>query len=297
MKNPQLLIALTTSILFSTSPLPAWSLKNDTNPVIIFQTATKLEQNGQINKAITLYKRVVELAPNTNLAKISNQKLSHHLQGYTSPDQKKDPLKDLPFRERIVVVPPAFDHPQVSSDAINTVKHVIMRLPAHIYRMLDKAGTVIYIASNATDKFPEALKNQKTIETKLPLSQENGRTYDQDIYIYEYATTIGTKLGPKRLVSDIINNLMHEIGHALNNSQGNYATDREYMELLKIDIDTISPETKEFLRIYTRNTETSAEEEQAEVVAYLLGSRTRSALTIGSQFANTRNYVRRKLSL
>ena len=299
MKNPKFsfLLSLATSIFFAASALPALSLKDNTTAEAIFHSANLLEQKGDINKAITQYKKVIELAPETNLAKMSAHRLSRHLQGYTSPEANKDAFKDLPLRERIVVVPPAFDHPAVSSDAVNTVKHVIMRLPVHIYRMLDKAGTVIYIAPNATDKFPEALKNQKTVETKLPLSQENGRTYKQDIYIYEYATTDNTKLGPKRLVSDIINNLMHEIGHALNNCQGNYATEREYMELLRLDVDSISPETKEFLRIYTRNTEASAEEEQAEVVAYLLGSRTRSALTIGSQFAHTRNYVRRKLLL
>ncbi len=326
MKSPQR--TLLTIIAFFTFTLPSWGSadeqelelgialfkqKNYENalPHLISQTkkdpkkqaafyyaANSLEHLGEINKAITFYKKVVELEPNSQYAKSSSDALSHHLQGYTSPKTSQDALKALPLRERIVVIPPAFGHPAVSNDVINTAKHVIMRLPAHIYRMLDKAGTVIYIAPNATDKFPEALKtNQKTVETKLPLSQENGRTYNQDIYIYEYATTEGTKLGPKRLVSDMINNLMHEIGHAINNCKENYATDREYMELLKIDIDTITPETKEFLCIYTRNTEASAQEQQAEVAAYLLGSRTRSALTIGLQFANTRNYVRRKLSL
>ncbi len=272
--------------------------KDPKKQAAFYYAANCFERLGEINKAITFYKKVIELDQNSKFAELSSDTLSHHLQGYTSPKTSQDALKELPLRERIVVVPPAFGHPAVSSDVINTAKHVIMRLPAHIYRMLDKAGTVIYIAPNATDKFPEAIKNiQKTVETKLPLSQENGRTYNQDIYIYEYATTQGTKLGPKRLVSDMINNLMHEIGHAINNCQENYANDREYMELLKLDIDTITPETKEYLRIYTRNTEASAQEQQAEVAAYLLGSRTRSALTIGSQFAYTRNYVRRKLSL
>lgn len=271
--------------------------KEPDNASTYFHAASNLEQSGEINKSITYYKKVIELAPGTKLAKISAQRLSHHLQGYTSPKSSQDALKALPLRERIVVIPPKFDHQPVSSDAAYTIKHAIMRLPAHIYKMLDHAGTVIYLAPNATDKFPEAINGQKSVETKLPLSQEIGRTYNQDIYLYEYATTEDTKLGPKRLVSDLINSLMHEIGHAINNCQGNYATDREYMELLRIDIDTISPETKEFLRIYTRNTEASAQEEHAEVVAYLLGSRTRSALTIGSQFANTRNYVRRKLAL
>ncbi|MDX2106924.1 MAG: tetratricopeptide repeat protein [Candidatus Melainabacteria bacterium] len=297
MKNPRILLYLLLlwSLVLATSVLPASSSDNTVDA--IFHAANKFEQMGEINKAITYYKRVVELAPDSEFAKMSAHRLSRHLQGYTSPGTNKDSLKNLPLRERIVVIPPTLDHPAVSSDAIHTVKHVIMRLPTHIYRMLDKAGTVVYLAPNATDKFPEALKNQKMVETKLPLSQENGRTYNQDIYIYEYATTTSTKVGPKRLVSDIINNLYHEIGHAINNCQGNYAADREYMELLKIDVDSISPETKEFLRIYTRATEASAEEEQAEVVAYLLGSRARSALTIGSQFAHTRNFVRRKLSL
>lgn len=233
--------------------------------------------------------------PGSKLGKLAAVKLSRHLQGFSLPESPEAELKKLPFRDRIVVIPPKYDHPSVTADAVNTIRHQIMRLPVHIYRMLDKSGTIVYIAPNATDKFPESINGPKTVETKLPLSQENGRTYLQDIYIYEYATVSDTKLGPKRLPGDLINNFMHEIGHALNNSQGNYANDKDYMELLKQDIDTLSPETKESLRIYTRNTEVSAQEEQAEVVAYLLGSRTRSALTIGALFANTRNYVRRKL--
>ena len=250
---------------------------------------------GDNKKAITYFKKITELDPNSKMGKLATQELTHHLQGFSLPGEPEAELKKKPFRDRIVVIPPKFDHPCVSSDAANTIRHQIMRLPVHIYRMLDKAGTIVYIAPNATDKFPDSINGPKTVETKLPLSQENGRTYGQDIYIYEYATTSDTKLGPKRLPGDLINNFLHEIGHAVNNCQGNYANDKDYMDLLKQDIDTLNAETKEFLRIYTRNTEISAQEEQAEVVAYLLGSRSKSALIIGSLFGNTRNYVRRKI--
>lgn len=269
--------------------------KEPKNITALYYAALCCQHLGDNKKAITYFKKITELDPNSKMGKFATQELTHHLQGFSLPGEPEAELKKKPFRDRIVVIPPKFDHPFVSSDAANTIRHQIMRLPVHIYRMLDKAGTIVYIAPNATDKFPDSINGPKTVETKLPLSQENGRTYGQDIYIYEYATTSDTKLGPKRLPGDLINNFLHEIGHAVNNCQGNYANDKDYMDLLKQDIDTLNAETKEFLRIYTRNTEISAQEEQAEVVAYLLGSRSKSALIIGSLFGNTRNYVRRKI--
>ncbi len=271
--------------------------KEPKNVQALYYTALSLEHLGETNKAITFYKKVTELEPNSELGKLAATTLSKHLQGFSLPERPEEELKKKPFRDRIVVIPPKFDHPAVSSDAVNTIRHQVMRLPVHIYRMLDKAGTIIYIAPNATDKFPESVNGSKMVETKLPLSQENGRTYGQNIYIYEYATISDTKLGPKRLPGDLINNFMHEIGHALDNSLNHYSSDKEYTELLRMDVDTLNAETKEFLRIYTRATDVSASEEQAEVVAYLLGSRSKSALIIGSLFANTRNFVRRKLKL
>ena len=100
---------------------------------------------------------------------------------------------------RIVVNPPAFNHPPVSQASIQAVKQAILALPAPLRKQLDENGARVIIAPNMIDRWPESIKDLPENDPQPTLAEQPGRIYGLDMCVYERPKKRGTsELGPAR---------------------------------------------------------------------------------------------------
>jgi hypothetical protein len=102
---------------------------------------------------------------------------------------------------RIVVNPPAFNHPAVSEASIQAVKNAILALPEPLRTKLDQSAARVIISPNMIDRWPDSIKDLPALE-KNPaptLAELPGRIYGLDMCVYERPKKRGTTdLGPAR---------------------------------------------------------------------------------------------------
>lgn len=261
---------------------------------------------GRNGDALKHYKKVFEIDPNSKAAAqvapfLKRYGIKTSAQTVTTGTGKalpNDPFaameasRKLPFKDRIIIVPPKFGHTPVSSATISTVRSVVSRLPGKIYKILNDGGATINLAPNIIDKWPGSGDGSKPNVSNTTMGEEGGRTYDHDVHVYEReAVRNSNELKEVRDQSEIYNCVLHELGHAIDDCLGIYSKTKPFVDAHKQDCESMP--TKAVSSYYTND----VSEAVAEVTAYLLGGNDSNANAAGTHFTRLKPLIKTKLGL
>lgn len=255
---------------------------------------------GQTSSAMTMYRRVVAMSPNSKLGQSVSGllvKLGPKAIGVNRatlaviPAVSKGPVV-RPFRERVVEIEPKFGHSRVQRATLAMVSETLGRLPSNIYKILDEGGATVNVGPNIIDKWPGSGDGVKPGAPNMVMGEEPGRTYGRDVHIYESEIIRGTtELKAPRSSQAIRNLLLHELGHAVEDCLGGFSGQQEVIALFNQDIADMSDDARSRLSYYTQ----ACAEACAEIFAGLTGSQASSAELSLQSFPRLKGYLRRKL--
>lgn len=213
--------------------------------------------------------------------------------GSGTPGAGALPTANVPFKDRIILVPPAAGHQAVSESTRAAVKAAIARLPAPIYKILDEGGATVNLAPNIEDKWPGSGDGDKPTEAGVTMGEEPGRTYGHDSYIYERKKYRGSnELGEARSSRDIVNCLYHELGHAVDDCLGRYSNDPALKAQFQLDLNDTPASVSGLISYFLVPSEGCA-----EIVSGLLGSDADTAANCREAFPRTKRWLRAKLKI
>lgn len=274
---------------------------------INYYTGMCYQITGKNGEAIKHYRKVAEIDPNSKAAALVRPFLSRYGIKTSAPTITQTPggtrlpsdpfaameaARSLPFKERIVVVPPKFGHKAVSSSSVSTARSVIARLPTKIYNILDKGGATINLSPNIIDKWPGSGDGIKPTDLGSTMGEEPGRTYGHDVHVYEReAIRNSNELKEIRDQNEIYNILLHEIGHAIDDCTNSPSKTKAFIDAHKLDCDDMP--AKAISSYYTND----PSEAYAEVVAFLLGGDDRTAHKAGEYFPRCKAIIKSKLGI
>jgi hypothetical protein len=203
------------------------------------------------------------------------------------------------LRLRIEIIPPREGHPRVSEQMIAIVRSAVDRLPKSVAKILDDGGAKIFIGPNIIDKWPNSLNDAKPGSPGMTLPEEPGRTYGHEIYIYErsLATQGSRELGDARSMSEIEANLLHEVGHALDDCLKFYSRDKDLRAQYKTDVSNMSQDDKDSMGYYLQSGDFGPSEACAESVSILLGGQHKDNDRFNRDFPRTQSWVKTKLKI
>lgn len=262
---------------------------------------------GKNGEAIKHYRKVAEIDPNSKAAALVRPFLSRYGIKSSAPTITQTPggtrlpsdpfaameaARSLPFKERIVVVPPKFGHKAVSSSSVSTARSVIARLPTKIYNILDKGGATINLSPNIIDKWPGSGDGIKPTDLGSTMGEEPGRTYGHDVHVYEReAIRNSNELKEIRDQNEIYNTLLHEIGHAVDDCSSSISKTKPYIDAHNLDVSNMP--AKAVSSYYTSD----PSEGFAEIMAFLLGGNDNDARSAGEYFPRTKAIIQSKLGI
>ncbi len=182
----------------------------------------------------------------------------------------------LELKQRITIIQPRFNHKPVASATVAVVRGIVAQLPPTIYQILNERGTQIFVEPNLIDKFPNAVSEKHGVLGHY-LSQEPGRTYGVDVYIYERMAVEGgsTELREPFSQAMLRANTYNLLAHALDTCLEMPSTDEKFRRIYRQDAATIvDPERKAKLRDYLLDEETCAKEVFSALAASMMGDLT-----------------------
>lgn len=199
-----------------------------------------------------------------------------------------------PFKDRLIIVPPLAGHPPVSQSMHAAIKSAMLKLPAHIYKILDDGGATINLAPNIEDRWPGSGDGDKPGQAGTTLGEEPGRTYDHDCYIYERKKLKGggNELGEARPLRDIVAIFYHELGHAIDDCAGKLSEDPKLRAQFQLDLESMPSGVSNTISYYT-----IVSEGLPEVIAGLLGADGHSTAACMEAMPRTKYWLKQKLKL
>lgn len=225
----------------------------------------------ELDKAIPLYQEVINNGFGSAEAKFAQEcidKLKPKSSDKSSLGQAGT-LKGL--IHRITVLEPKAGHPPVSSEYIGMIKTTVANLPPDIYKIIDKGGCTITLAPNIVDKWPDAGNESAPGKEHIKLSQDLGRTYGADIFMWERPLLLGGKnqLGPQFPLVASRTFFFGQIAHAVCECT-HVNEDKAFMEEFKKDVDALDPDEKKEEHFYISQEKVGPSEVAAEAVANYL---------------------------
>lgn len=221
----------------------------------------------EVDKAIPLYQEVISNGFGSAEAKYAQVCIDK-----LKPKEKSE--KGQSYRgliNRITVLEPLAGHPPVSTEFIGMIKTTVANLPPDIYKVIDKGNCSITLAPNIVDKWPDSGNESAPGKEEVKLSQDLGRTYGTDIYMWERPLLLGGKneLGSQfpLFLSKIF--FYGQIAHAVCECS-HVNEDKEFMAEFKKDVEAMSPEDKEEENFYISQEKVGPSEVAAEAVANYL---------------------------
>ncbi len=147
--------------------------------------------------------------------------------------------------QRITVLDPKFNHSRVSSEFIGMIKSTVSSLPGDLYKIIDQGGCTITVASNITDKWPDAYNESAPGKEYMKLSQDFGRTYGVDIYMYERPMLIGEKreLGKPHDIEQSRKTFVTQLGHVVCEC-AHINDDKDFLAEYQKDVEEIPADAK-----------------------------------------------------
>lgn len=208
------------------------------------------------------------------------------------------PQKEPNLMERILVIEPKFSHPPVSSHMMWLVRSTVSRLPATVFKVLDQAGLKIYVTPNLMDRFPDAVNTPHPVIPGGYLTDELGRCYGKELYIYERTTRHGgTALGEPEPDADIKAMLCNLLAHAYNDALELPSKDEQFLTMYRQDIAAWPPtllSDNPNLCMYT-DPKHGADEVFACLTSIMFGSAAGSHKNMERIFPRCRAWILRKI--
>ncbi len=270
-----------------------------------------LMRMNEIQDAKSQYEQCLKTAPDPKIAKGCGQMIAYinHITGTKLYESHSEPtIKSLTssassgaaleFKDRINIVSPQFDHPQVSEGTVNTVRRVLASLPSNIYEILNSGGATVNISPNITDRWPDMLKG-KLDDEGLHLAQDAARCYGKDVYIYERQLIPGTtRLTDIAFDAESVRNvLLHELGHAVDVCSNYFTKTPAVLDLYKADVDAMSEDERHRLWYYTKPGYTGCKEAFAETFAGLLGAQGKDTEDVRNNYPRLKAWIKDRLKL
>ncbi len=178
----------------------------------------------------------------------------------------------LELKQRITIIPPRFNHKPVAPSTVAVVRGVVAQLPPTIYQILNERGTQIFVEPNLIDKFPNAVSEKHAVLGHY-LSQETGRTYGVDVYIYERIAVEGGSTELREPFSQAVlrANTYNLLGHALDTCLEMPSTEEKFRRIYRQDAAAVDPDRRAKLRDYLLDEETCAKEVFSALAASIMG--------------------------
>lgn len=274
-----------------------------------YELGNTLVKMNELPQAKEQYLACLKVAPDANVAKSCGQVIAFidHSTGVkpyegstatTTTTTTTTATTGQGLKERITIVAPQYDHPQVSEATVITVRKVVDNLPNNIYEILSNGGATVNISPNITDRWPDMLKGKLDAQG-LALAQDCARCYDKNVYIYERKLIAGTtRLGDDVFDAESVTNVLkHELGHATDVCSGTFTNTPEFLAIHQKDMDAMSDDVKHRLWYYTKPGYTGAREAFAETFAGLLGANGKDTEAVRDNFPLIRAWARDKLKL
>lgn len=197
----------------------------------------------------------------------------------------------VPYRDRIIIVPPTKNHPPVSSSLVAAVRGALGRLPRNVYDILNNSGATVNLAPNIEDKWPGSGDGDKPNSPGATLGEEGGRTYGRDIYLYERKKLKGSdELSEARSTDQVLSTLYHEIGHAVDDSLNVYSKDKQVQEIFRQDWSNFPAHLKSEYNYFSDPAEACA-----EIVGSMIGKTDHAVLA--ENMPRLRNWLKTRLRI
>ncbi len=196
-------------------------------------------------KAIELYQECINNAFGSPEAKFA-QECIDKLKPKSGPSTTPAKSLSTGLMQRITVLNPKFNHPPVSSEFVGMIKSTISTLPGDLYRIIDQGGCTITIGSNITDKWPDAYNESAPGKEYMKLSQDYGRTYGMDIYMWERPLLSGEKreLGKPHDIDMSRHTFIVQLGHVVC-EVAHVNEDKDFLIEYKKDVAEIPADVKQ----------------------------------------------------
>lgn len=280
---------------------------NPKDPHAYYYLGLVAHYQGNTNKALVNYKRVYELAPDTELGIRAKKILAKFDPKYrdrkTRTSTRNSTVVESGLGSRITIIPPhsKWSHPKVRKATIRTVKDVCRRLPPRINKQMFDGEAKIFIAPNYADKWykQDQWLVKHHVKPDVYLFEEPSKTYHgKDIWIYEcnlYRSSFNA-MAP-RPQSEIRHNLMHEMGRVLEHLNGDISKEKEVEKLYKSELKRVSGNDKRLLGDLLIEKYDGLIETVAEIIAGLIGCQDTKTKATLKNFPRTTQWIRNRIHL
>lgn len=250
--------------------------KDDQAPTTWYFLGKCYERLGAKKAALQTYKTLVKGFPSAPEAVEANKliKLLAVTRAPMSGTVQQAPITAAKpdLINRIYVVPPKFNHPHVSPSTVQHVKEVIRTLPPKVYKILNEGDVNIYVEPNILDKYPDSVNGLHPI-MKYHMTQEDGRTYDTEVNIYERRARVGgsTELAEPNSPELIKSTLYILLGHALNACLEFPSRGEQYKRVYQQDKAAMNAVLREKLYFFVAEEQHGTGETFANLAASIMG--------------------------
>jgi len=201
---------------------------------------------------------------------------------------------------RIVVNPPAFNHPAVSAASIQAVKNAINALPAEQRKKLDMNGARVIISPNMIDRWPDSVKDLPDAE-KSPaptLAEQPGRIYGVDMCVYERPKKRGTtELGAAREPAYIQLHVGDMCFQVLDGDAMVLSKDPELRKEYEADKKAIPQNAQAKVAEFTKPDDWGPRETCAELFGSMMGGRNENTENLYKYFPRVKKWLITKLGI
>lgn len=280
--------------------------KDPGDPNAYYYQALCHHYKGKTGLAVSSYKKVLEISPDSSLGTRARTVLDKLSPGSATAKtsttaastniaaSKSDPA----LVNKINVLKSLDGRTPVRPATVESAKYVIRCLPPKIAEMLFKGGTTINLASNIVDKWPEALNDKHHSLPDVYLRDEPGRTYGHDVYIYEAAMYPDSgRLCPRYPQDQIRHRIFHELGHAVDDLNGKLTNVDDLKKAYQEDKKHLPGNVSNLYPHYINPKADGFEETVAEIIGGLIGCKEKETRVIVASFPRVTRWLQIRLGL
>lgn len=209
------------------------------------------------------------------------------------------PNANTTLLSRIVVNPPAFQHPAVSEESIQAVKNAISALPAPVRTKLDQSAARVIISPNMIDRWPDSVKDLPENDSRPTLAEQPGRIYgNADMCVYERPKKRGTTdLGPARAPAYIQLQVGDMCFQVIDGDEMTLSKDPELRREYEADKKEIPEEARAKVAEFTKPDDWGARETCAEMFGSMMGGRNENTDNLYKYFPRVKKWLIAKLEI
>ena len=212
--------------------------------------------------------------------------------------QQPDATVASTLLSRIVVNPPAFNHPAVSEASIQAVKNAISALPAAQRTKLDQSAARVIISPNMIDRWPDSVKDLPETDPRPNLAEQPGRIYGVDMCVYERPKKRGTTdLGEARTPAYIQLQVGDMLFQVLDGDAMTLSKDPALRKEYEADKSAIPAEAQSKMAEFTKLDDWGPRETCAEMFGSMMGGHNENTDNLYKYFPRVKKWLISKLGI